>query len=85
MDLNDNRHTNLSRLSKKLCDDHGPLISGPDLWRALGFKSASAFHQAHSRGLLGVRVFKIPNRRGLFAITADVSDWIERTATEVDM
>lgn len=55
---------------------HGPLLSGPPLYRALGLPSAAAFRQAASRGQLPVPVFTIPNRRGRFALTRDVAAWL---------
>lgn len=55
---------------------HGPLLSGPPLYRALGLPSAAAFRQAASRGQLPVPIFTIPNRRGRFALTRDVAAWL---------
>lgn len=57
---------------------HGPLLSGPPLYRALGLPSAAAFRQAASRGQLPVPIFAIPNRRGRFALTRDVAAWLAR-------
>lgn len=63
-----------------LCEDmlarHGPLLSGPELVRALGFRNAAALRQARHRGHLAVRVFSLPNRKGPFAMTSDVADWL---------
>lgn len=54
----------------------GPLISGQDLVRNLGYNSAAAFRQAHKRGTLPIDVFEIPNRRGKFALTSDIIRWL---------
>lgn len=66
-----------SSSTKKMCGDHGPLIGGSSLWRSLGFNTHAAFKRAHRLGHLGVHVFEIPNRKGLFALTHDVAAWIE--------
>jgi hypothetical protein len=63
-------------LSQELTHAHGPLMGGAALWKALGFTSSDAFRQAHSRGLLPVPVFNIPNRRGKFALVHDVARWL---------
>ena len=63
-------------MAETLLKDNGPLICGERLWRALGFRSAAAFRQAKSRAKLGVRVFNLPSRRGTFAYTSDVADWL---------
>lgn len=55
---------------------YGPVIGGQDLAQALGFKSLKALRQAKSRDLLGVSVFTPPKRRGLYAMTSEVAEWI---------
>lgn len=35
--------------------------------------------QAKRRGQLQIETFRIPNRRGLFAFTSDVSNWLIAT------
>jgi len=65
-----------------LGDRYGPLLSGKDLWSALGFKNSSAFRKAKSEGRLGVKVFSIPNRRGSYAYTKDVSAWLSNLNSE---
>lgn len=72
----------IKRLERQLCCDleaqHGPLLGGIALYRALGMASAAAFRQAASRGQLPVHVFTIPNRRGRFALTRDVAAWLAK-------
>lgn len=60
-----------------LFEKHGPLIGGKDLYAALGFRTYFAFLRAQKLNAIGVHVFKIDNRRGWFALTAEVSRWIE--------
>jgi hypothetical protein len=63
-------------LRRVLFDRHGPVLAGNDLYRALGFRSAAAFRQAKSRRQVGVRVFNLPHRRGVFAYSHEVADWL---------
>ena len=69
----------------QLVAGHGPLLSGEDLWRNLGFRNSAAFRQAKLRGQLDIRVFSLPNRRGTFAFTHDVADWLRSLDEEVPM
>jgi len=56
---------------------YGPLIGGMDLRNLLGYKAASTFNRAKRMNLIGVKIFEIPNRRGSFALTKDVADWLQ--------
>lgn len=53
-----------------------PLMSGPELWKALGYRTGTAFSQAARRGMTPVSVFHIPGRRGQHALRADVVAWV---------
>ena len=57
---------------------HGPLLGGVELRRCLGLPSSAALRQAKRRGQLAVALFTLPKRRGHFALTRDVADWIAR-------
>lgn len=76
-------------LSDELVDDfmskHGPLVTGEDLWKTIGFTSAAAFRQAKVQGRLDLPVFSLPNRRGTFAFTKHVAEWLRNLAKEVEM
>lgn len=63
-------------LHAQMLDRYGPLIGGRDLRRVLGFQTAAALRQAAVRGVLPIPVFAIPNRKGRFALTSEVSAWI---------
>lgn len=65
-----------------LFKEHGPLLSGEALWRALGYASADAFRQARLRGRVPVKTFKLDGRRAIYARTGDVSDWISKLGEE---
>jgi hypothetical protein len=59
-----------------LLAEHGPLIHGAALWRTLGYVSAQAFRKAMRAGTVPVPTFRIETRRGRFAMTRDVAQWI---------
>jgi hypothetical protein len=63
-------------LEEELTQRYGPLISGDDLRRVLGYSSPEAFRQALARKTMPIPVFAIPNRRGKFALTKDVAIWL---------
>ena len=76
----DDENTQSSGLYEDLIARHGPLLSGRDLVRALGFRNAAALRQARLRGHIAVPVFSLPNRKGAFAMTRDVADWLGNMA-----
>jgi hypothetical protein len=55
---------------------HGPLMSGAALSKALGFQTMSAFRQAHRREMLLIHVFSINHKKGKYALTEDVAYWL---------
>ena len=69
-------------LLASLREHHGELLTGEALYSTLGFTSADAFHKARKRGQVHVGIFSMPNRRGNFAITREVVDWICRLRFE---
>lgn len=66
---------------------YGLLISNDDLRIALGYPTMEAFRQALYRNTVPVPVFSIPNRRGKFALSKDVAEWLatQRNAALVAM
>ena len=74
------------QLEGQLFDEHGPMMFGAALHQALGYRSGDAFRQAASRGKVPVYVFPIKNRRGKFALTKDVAQWLasQRYQNETD-
>lgn len=77
MESNDDSSTLLEELHSL----YGPLMGGKELAVALGFKNTAAFRQALRRGNLPVKVFVLPSRKGKFALTRDVSQWLETLAS----
>lgn len=64
------------KLEQQLLEKYGPLLGGPSLYRVLGFKSAAALRQAVQRDQIGLQLFAITNRRGKFALTLHVAQWL---------
>ena len=63
-------------LSATLLSIHGPVMGGAALRSALGYQSYAAFRLARAKGELGVRVFHLPKRRGVFGLTTEVATWL---------
>ena len=63
-------------LRESLLRLHGPLLGGEPLASALGHRSAASLRQARRRGQVTVPLFTVPSRRGWFALTLDVADWL---------
>lgn len=55
---------------------YGPLIGGSRLIAALGLSNAAALRQARRRGRVTVPLFTLPQRRGYFALTRDIAEWL---------
>ena len=69
-----------SDMKDRLIQRYGPLIGGTDLRNILGYKAASTFNRAKRLNLIDIHLFQIPNRRGNYALTTDVADWLERVS-----
>lgn len=67
---------NGDQLIRSLTQQYGAFISGKELMRNLGFRSHSSFARARKRGLLEVAVFDLDGRRGPFALTHEVAEWL---------
>jgi hypothetical protein len=63
-------------LANELSERYGEVIGGRTLWHALGYKTSSAFKQALARKSLSLPIFFMPGRKGHFALTRDVADWL---------
>lgn len=61
-----------------LLDRWGPLLQGEALRVALGYSSGAALRQSQARGTTPVMLFKIPGRRGHYALTWQVAHWLAR-------
>lgn len=67
-----------SELSQELTAEYGPLLGSDALVKVLGYRSSGAFQQALTRGTIPVPVFRIEHRRGCFALTREVAQWLSR-------
>lgn len=65
-------------LENDLTDRYGPLMPSSVLVRVLGYASADAFRQSLARKTVPVPVFRMPSRRGHFALTHDVAQWLAK-------
>jgi hypothetical protein len=65
-------------LRREMDASRGPLLGGIALARALGLESLAALRQARRRGRIAINLFSLPQRRGYFALTADVAEWLAR-------
>lgn len=72
--------TSTNDLFAQLLTRYGPMLGGRELYAALGFKSYAAFHRCKQLGELGVTVFTLPGRRGWFALTGDIAEWLTTQA-----
>lgn len=71
-----------SDLADQMVKQYGPILGGTELRNVLGFKAASTFNRAKRLNLIGVHIFQLPNRRGSYALTADVADWLNRMSKQ---
>lgn len=67
------------QLEKDLLQMYGsPLLTGEDLKKAMGFRSVDALRQAIVRQTIPVKVFKLENRRGKYALVKDIARWLAK-------
>jgi hypothetical protein len=59
-----------------LMQRYGPLLDTQALVEVLKFPSRSAFERSIQRGLLTLNFRALPNRRGVFALAAEVADYL---------
>ena len=70
------------QLECDLLRQFGPLLGGADLRRALGFRSDVTFRRAIRLGKLPVHVFEVEGRKGKFALTTDVAQWLHQVSSK---
>lgn len=73
-----------SVLLDDLTSRYGELIGGGLLGKVLGFPSIEALKRAIERKTLTIPTFFIPGRRGRFALTADVAEWLANCKANAD-
>lgn len=67
---------NLNYSKEFLLNRYGPLLGGNELVSILGFKTKAAFYRSIRMNTLGVVVFNIAGRKGKFALTENVANWL---------
>lgn len=60
----------------ELLDRYGELIGGALLSKVLGYASLDAMKRAIERKTLEIPTFFIKGRRGRYALTVDVANWL---------
>ena len=65
-----------AKLEVDLLQIYGPVLTGKDLQKTLGYASKDAFRQAITRKLIPVPLFEMKNRRGKFALAKDVACYL---------
>ena len=66
-------------LTRLMLERYGVVVGGRDLRTLLGFRSSTAFGQAVRRGDMPIRFFKLPRRRGYFALVTEIAAWVQAT------
>lgn len=54
-----------------------PILSGPETARVMGFPTTEAMYKARQAGRLPIELFQLPGRRGWFASTLAVREWLQ--------
>jgi hypothetical protein len=67
-------------LETLLIREFGVVVSSAEAARLLGFRNTDALAKARGRGLLPIHMFRIPHRKGWFAETAAIAEWLSDAA-----
>lgn len=84
MDDTDETGSYCAALTTEFVTRYGELMTGIPLYRSLGFQSSEAFRQAKKRKTVPIRTFRLPQRRGHFALTRDIASWLSAKRLELD-
>ena len=80
------KQADIERLTEELRDSltrlYGPLLPSRELWKIFGYSSPAAYRQARARKSLPVGEFEIEGRRGYFALTYDVAQWLAKQSSQ---
>ena len=69
-------------MHKELLKQHGEIVGGIKLCCLMGFTSTAAFRQSLIRGQIPIQTFEIPHRKGRFAYTRDVLNWLSELSDQ---
>ena len=71
------KQENLSELLERdFIAQYGPVLTGDALIKCLGYPSKSALRQAIAKDKVEVPIFHLKNRKGQFALSKDVAQWL---------
>lgn len=68
--------TDLAQFREELVRALGPMLGGAKLAAALGYRTADAFGKAARGNRLPIPTFEITGRRGRYATTTDLANWL---------
>lgn len=68
----------MSELRKTLWEENGPVMDAKTLCRIFHYPSLGALQMAKARGRLPFRPISFEGRRGIFALTIEIADVLER-------
>ncbi|MBB6186670.1 hypothetical protein HDE77_001020 [Rhodanobacter sp. MP7CTX1] len=71
-----------SRVDLELYLPRTPVISGAETARIMGFSTTEALYKARQAGRLPIDLFRLPGRRGWFAATPAVREWLHGVMSE---
>lgn len=77
------RRSRRDELFNQLFGAYGPLLTRDQLVQVLGFRTAHALERSADRGHLGLKVFRIPHRTGVFALVSDLADYFDSLGQQV--
>jgi hypothetical protein len=70
-------HSDVPSFHLDLYLPRAPIMTGAETARVLGYPTTGALYKAHQRGQLPFGLFKLAGRRGWFAATPRVKEWLE--------
>lgn len=67
-------------LESKILVGYGALLDSSQLAKLLGYPSTDAVRTARKRGKLPIPMFRLPNRKGWYANSTEVANWLRTVA-----
>ena len=71
-----------SRMDLELYLPRTPVLSGAETARIMGFPTTEALYKARQAGRLPIDLFRLPGRRGWFAATPTIREWLQSVMSE---
>jgi hypothetical protein len=71
-----------SRIDLELYLPRTPVLSGAETARIMGFPTTEALYKARHAGRLPIDMFRLSGRRGWFAATHSVKEWLRTVISE---